>query len=370
MLVALTSENHLTTAHRHLNKNADYFCPSCKTKVYLKIGQVLRPHFAHYTKENCDVFSEGETAEHIQGKMDIFQTLQNNGYQAQLEAYLPEIKQRPDILVDYQNKKWAIEFQCSAIPIQKIIERSAGYRQANYQVVWILGKQFRYQKKLTNLQKASLYYHLASQTIFLFHYVVETKNLIVHHNFQVNCKGNTTNETIKLKALTSPLRSLRSPSQKNTTDKNPESYFKQQHKKFLQATRYPSQLLMDFLALLYLHKDNIVTMPIELYQHVPSEWLIQTFPMNWKYQVLYWVESHAVGQIITRKSLRKWFNEARENRKIVLCPSQNLPEDFLLKPICEFMDYLATKKIMKKRKTFQWSYQQPARRYQTIEEKL
>lgn len=370
MLVAITKEKQFILAHKNLHKEDVYYCPACKTRVYLKVGQVLRPHFAHYSKKTCKVFSEGETVEHINGKLDLFNFLKKINYQVQLEAYLPQIKQRPDLLIEYQNQKVALEFQCSSIPIEKIIERSVGYQNANYQVIWILGEQFHFQKKLTALQKASLYYNSLRNSAFLFNYSTKLNKLSIHHNFQINSIGNMHSETLNINIATPQIQRLPRQVDKNKTEAKSITSFVKKHEQFLQKTRYPSQEMLAFLALLYQNKDNVVTMPIELFQHVPNEWLIQTFHMNWKYQLIIWIENHLIGQVITKKTLMKWLSHAELNNKIIFLTHPNLPKKLLLKPIFEFIDYLAMKNIVKKRKDYQWSYQQPVKRYKRMEDKL
>ena len=52
-----------------------------------------------------------------------------------LEAYLPRLRQRPDILL----ANLAIEIQCSRLSHQRFIERTQNYLNNSYQVWWILG---------------------------------------------------------------------------------------------------------------------------------------------------------------------------------------------------------------------------------------
>lgn len=55
-----------------------------------------------------------------------------------LEAYLPRLRQRPDILL----ANLAIEIQCSRLSHQRFIERTQNYLNNSYQVWWILGNSF------------------------------------------------------------------------------------------------------------------------------------------------------------------------------------------------------------------------------------
>lgn len=136
-----------------------YECPICHEPVYLKKGKINAIHFAHYGNSLC-VNSEGETAEHIRGKMQLFDWADTKGYKPKLETYIPAIRQRPDIMLAVNGAKVAIEFQCSPLSLERIVERNAGYRQQNIQVWWILGSP--YLKKSLSRKKIAqftLYYH-------------------------------------------------------------------------------------------------------------------------------------------------------------------------------------------------------------------
>lgn len=50
-------------------------------------------------------------------------------YHVQIEPYCPTIQQYPDILV---NSKYVIEIQFSRIDIEEIIERTKGFKTAEY----------------------------------------------------------------------------------------------------------------------------------------------------------------------------------------------------------------------------------------------
>lgn len=145
---------NLLQEQTEVEKSDQYTCPGCGQPVYLKRGQLKRPHFAHY-KEGCDSFAEGETLEHLTLKASFFQWAQKAGYQPQLEAYLPEIAQRPDILL---NDRTALEIQCSPLKLARLIERTQHYLEAGYQVIWIGGERFGRQRHLTQLQRAFCQY--------------------------------------------------------------------------------------------------------------------------------------------------------------------------------------------------------------------
>ncbi|MHC5268713.1 competence protein CoiA [Enterococcus sp. LJL98] len=150
------------------------FCPGCTGEVIYKQGPSTMPHFAHRSRAECASFSEGETLEHLKGKWLLHQSAP----QSQLEAYLSDLKQRPDLLWG----KCAIEFQCSTLPIQRLVERTQNYWQHAYVPWWILGERLRPKKRqaFTALQKACCYYQ-KDQGVRLWSLDVKNQSLRCYH---------------------------------------------------------------------------------------------------------------------------------------------------------------------------------------------
>lgn len=131
---------------RERRKTEAFFCPQCKQPVILKVGDVVIPHFAHRQHTTCrDSFSEGESPSHLLGKSQLYDWLSQHSDQVELEPYLQEIKQRPDLLVTWQGEEVPFEFQCSVIPVSKVVERNAGYSYMNMQPIWLLQTPQTYQ---------------------------------------------------------------------------------------------------------------------------------------------------------------------------------------------------------------------------------
>ena len=147
MLTALTSQGKQVVLTRQTSldslrewrKTETFHCPQCKEQVLLKVGDIIIPHFAHHQQTNCrDSFSEGESPTHLLGKIQLYELFSHLPLQTEMEPYLPDIQQRPDLLVTWQNQQVPIEFQCSTIPFALILERNAGYHSMNMQPIWIL----------------------------------------------------------------------------------------------------------------------------------------------------------------------------------------------------------------------------------------
>ncbi|RRK11546.1 competence protein [Lactiplantibacillus garii] len=142
MLIAVDQHQTLVPAAQ-ASRHGQYFCPGCTAPVILKRGAVMVPHFAHQPGSDCQAFSEGETSEHLRGKAQLAGWFERSGYQVRLEAPLPQLKQRPDVLVHRAGTApLAIEFQCSPLSTQRLWERTVGYRQHGYRVLWLLGRPY------------------------------------------------------------------------------------------------------------------------------------------------------------------------------------------------------------------------------------
>ncbi|MDO4903351.1 MAG: competence protein CoiA family protein [Limosilactobacillus sp.] len=141
MLVAY--ENQQAVFAKDAQPNHDYRCPACDSPVRLRRGRVMIAHFAHLPGAECAV-SEGETSEHLLGKQQIFDWLRAHGYDPQMEVYLGEIHQRPDLLFSDHGVLTAVEFQCSPLSLTRLRERNDGYRRMGIRFVWALGKPYRH----------------------------------------------------------------------------------------------------------------------------------------------------------------------------------------------------------------------------------
>ena len=57
MLIAKNPEGKLVSAlETELNREETYRCPGCQGRVLLRQGQVMCPHFAHKSLQDCQFF--------------------------------------------------------------------------------------------------------------------------------------------------------------------------------------------------------------------------------------------------------------------------------------------------------------------------
>ena len=146
MLVAITSEKKrvilnsfipLTTLNQ-LKKETEFYCPQCGERLQLKVGSIKIPHFAHYANSNCSsLFSEGESEQHLIGKEQLYQFFKSLKLEVELEPYLPELKQRPDLFISLKKLRYASEYQCSPLSDKRFHERNNGYIRNGIYPIWI-----------------------------------------------------------------------------------------------------------------------------------------------------------------------------------------------------------------------------------------
>ena len=156
MLIARNQKGNLVSAlETSLNRKDSYCCPGCQGVVLLRQGQVMCPHFAHKSLQDCQFFSENESAQHLSLKSALYKSLVNHGERVWIEKVLPEMGQIADLFV---GDSLALEVQCSRLSQQRLRERTHAYHQEGYEVRWLLGEDLWLGQRLTGLQRDFLYF--------------------------------------------------------------------------------------------------------------------------------------------------------------------------------------------------------------------
>ena len=156
MLIARNQKGNLVSAlETSLNRKDSYCCPGCQGVVLLRQGQVMCPHFAHKSLQDCQFFSENESAQHLSLKSALYKSLVNHGERVWIEKVLPEMGQIADLFV---GDSLALEVQCSRLSQQRLRERTHAYHQAGYEVRWLLVEYLWLGQRLTGLQRDFLYF--------------------------------------------------------------------------------------------------------------------------------------------------------------------------------------------------------------------
>lgn len=152
MFVALDEKEKTVNLLNGIPVRKTYRCPTCHGTVRLKNGRVMRPHFAHVNLQDCPHSWENESRQHLELKAQLYRWLSQDEAVA-IEKVLPELQQVADLLV---NDQLSLEVQCSSLSIHRLRERTSAYREAGYQVLWLLGKDLWLKESLTALQRQFL----------------------------------------------------------------------------------------------------------------------------------------------------------------------------------------------------------------------
>lgn len=117
-------------------------CAVCEGVLVYKHGLIRIPHFAHEKDTKCTyTFYENETKAHCTGKILLYNLLQklNNISDLELESYIKETRQRPDLYFKLNNRRYVIEYQCTPITLEEYLERKELYKLNDITDIWILG---------------------------------------------------------------------------------------------------------------------------------------------------------------------------------------------------------------------------------------
>lgn len=346
-------------------------CPGCKKPVFLKKGTKNHPHFSHYARQACETFSEGETIEHLKGKKQLYNWFKVSNQEIKMEAYLSELKQRPDLFwIDNFGKKIAIEFQCSSLSCERMVERTQGYLAHGYKVLWILGDNFQLNDKITVFQKRFMM-SFEENLIVYMQYSADNQELHIHSHFQVTEGSDVSFEKKILRpsdylftTLDHLVKSANYPKKKNR-----EKDYRKIHLDLLRMSHHRSPTVRRFFRLIYENKEDLVSMPIEVYRTVPHEWLIATYSFEWKFSCLKWVESYPPKRMITMKMIRAWIEKSTKEHTLSFYTMPLIKEILLLEPIIEFLDLLTNSNILKKYEKNKWIVLKKAKRFNHIQEK-
>ncbi len=121
---------------KDVNKNdGPFYCTFCDEEMILRKGMVKVPHFAHKKGSNCP-YSTGETFEHEKAKLDLLLSAKKMDIKANVEVKISE-HVRADVLLDFGDRKVAVEFQKSGMSVEQCQERLKNYRETGIPVIWI-----------------------------------------------------------------------------------------------------------------------------------------------------------------------------------------------------------------------------------------
>lgn len=265
-------------------RNKSFFCPLCNEKLLIKAGEIRIVHFSHKKNSNCtSAFAEPESIQHLEGKRDLHQFFTHMGLDTSLEYYVHEIQQRPDLLVTYQNKKYAIEYQCSPISRDLLRARTNGYKEADITPIWILGGLPFHKKHSTIYELTDFLFSLAivrdGVGLSILSYKPDNKMIYLLTGIApiTSRKVNAAIHSVPLQQLTFPLHIQ--PSALNHSNRS--RWIREKNKWLANKVRYGDLLKDTFLKAVYMSGENPFLLPficgipsvhLENFQSHPCEW--------------------------------------------------------------------------------------------------
>ncbi|MGE7761047.1 competence protein CoiA [Peribacillus sp. NPDC097895] len=322
-------------------KSGDYYCPCCKTEMSIKAGNVRIPHFAHKSNSSCRASSEPESAYHLMGKRKLYQWFLSHDYQVDLEAYLPQIKKRADILATIGGYRFAIEFQCSVIPENEFIERTRAYQSVGIKPIWILAAKSLKRKNMHEFRLSGFQWLFVTGSChhpFLWMYCPETDRLSVLKNLT------PFSPRVVFAELTSASLKLLTP---NRLTPKKSSRFP-----FLPLWRYKRKVWClhrvkaarrsdPFFKGLYLHHITPATIPIEIGVPVRGMLLIETPAIEW--QAWFYMDvfrEKKPGEKISMDDIIRFFKKRAKNGDIKLRALPLLHEKPMVYPVGQYIQLL------------------------------
>lgn len=350
MLIANDSLNNpILASEAHIS--GKYVCPSCLEELILKKGKVKIAHFAHRRDSNCASYGEGETLEHLQGKMDLYEWIQSAGIPVSLEVFLPIINQRADILYTYSGVTIAIEYQCSPISIEDVCLRTKGYERLGIKVIWIAGSKLAIKNRLTALQR-SLIGEDGNNTFYFMTY--NTHNKLLRY-YPVGL-------SVEYRLLKTPEELTGVYEKTSVTIIDEKSEFKiaspedieRNLSKLQLMSYYRNRYYINFFQLLYEQRLNLSMLPEEIHHLLASEWLIKTVSFEWKLKVLLWMRDLPKNQVITKRLLKKQIKTFTNEQQIIFYNCPNISYTRYEKPFDEFVELLVQCSCLRVVKEGKW----------------
>lgn len=340
MFTAVDSQHNIILANEYAGDRTCY-CPGCREDLVFRQGMVNQAHFAHKCHSLCQTFSEGETRAHIEGKLLLFEWFKKEEIKVELEAYLPELNQRPDLLIKYKGRLIAIEYQCSPISKEKIKSRTEGYVRNDIKVIWILGEKLKVKRTLTSRHYD--YLSLNKRGAFsLFQLDEKKRRMEVVKDIRCSIEGVTfTRSNISFSDSFSYVWSVYNH---QCQSRSPVPLDRPKEEKTIyQLSYYKDDRARRFFELLYINGMNVVSLPDVVFYSVSEEWYIKTLSYQWKLLLFLWLKDFPSYQVLTVNRLSRKIEEWNKEEDIVFHYLPGIREDHKLSPFLQFLNHLCYK---------------------------
>lgn len=363
LLIARNNKGQLVLASKAC-KSLKYSCPSCGQGLILKQGVIKQAHFSHSAKSSCHSFSEGETEEHLAGKEQLFDWLNGAYKRVKLEAYLPDIQQRPDLYMEsLEGDQICLEFQCSPIPSSQVIQRSQTYIDHGYQVVWILGEKLWLKAGwITNLQKLFMT-SLKGNYLALLELDTGLKSINIVHDIR-----QTGHLKLGFKRRKFPLTHVGHADFLSFQQRSQNHQIRRYnlyhiHEMVVKQLRRGNSKYHDFAQLMYKEGQNILTVCHHIYQPVDYEWIFQGLPLVWKLNILLQLSYLQPGEEFDFSSLIDVLGVKTYAMPLV-------SDTFFHVPIRSFLTYLTDQDILLPLNRERYQLLKPIKHFSSEHEKI
>ncbi|KKE80382.1 hypothetical protein DTX80_17295 [Bacilli bacterium] len=290
-------------------KEVKFYCPACQEAVLIKAGKKMIPHFAHYATSQCSAGDRGEGIYHEQGKFLLYQWLKKQGLEVTLEKYIPEIRQRPDILLKINKKQIAVEYQCARIPVEEVNRRNRGYQSIGITPIWILGanlleRQGKNTFKINSFTQQFIHRFSYELPTVLYYFCPQTLQFIFIQDLFFTTKTQAIGKlkvTDIRKTYFKELFSLSYFMKKEIYSlwEKRKQYFRLQPRNNL----YGMELAWH--QWLYLKQVHVESLPSIIYLPVPTQFRMKSPPWDWQSRIcINLLQPLETGSIISFHSIR------------------------------------------------------------------
>ncbi|PGL53060.1 MULTISPECIES: competence protein CoiA [Bacillus cereus group] len=336
---------------RRMRQQERFFCVACGKEVQMKLGKQKSWHFAHKKVDSCLAFYEAESMYHRHGKELLYRWFERQNFHVDIEHYLPQIQQRPDIFIERAGRKIAIEYQCANLSIEQLYKRTYSYWRVGIQVIWIIGgnqlkKQSAYWMKFSSLMAFSLQSYPQPFLIFFCSKQKAFMKCAFLTSFSTSVSFSHTiylpTETTTFELLFSPV-----PFQKEILDrewKQRKDYFR---KNALPIWNYNYKSL---LRLLYQFKCTPANFPSEIGVPLPSGFAFQTNPFIWQaFLYMKCIGELAVGECITLQYVCSYVKKYTKRRMLPY-----FSKHIWKVAVTEYMTFLCYTGVLRKVETYKY----------------
>lgn len=117
-------------------KEGPFICPSCKQELVLHKGNIRIHHFKHKPPVTCSR-ANGETEQHLQAKLAIFDALAADSNVTELDIEKDCGPSCADVYARINGIQVAIEIQKSSLSVADITMRTMNYHKSGIYVLWV-----------------------------------------------------------------------------------------------------------------------------------------------------------------------------------------------------------------------------------------